>query len=146
MICPVGFTRNLEFLAFKKAINHPSALEFLMNLAERCQTEKKCDLFLPDAYIAPALALPADLDPLTVKTALIQFGMVSPIEGSPDWYQIDFFEEQNAELIARWKNGRKGGRPKLAKPVQGDDLPAAKPAQVAPALQPPQPADEDVPF
>ena len=49
-------TRNPAFLAFKKAIGHDSALEFLFKLVERCQSEKTTEHYLPDDYIVAALA------------------------------------------------------------------------------------------
>jgi len=111
MMFPPNFTRQPEFQAFKALINHPAALEFLFNLSSRCQVEKKVELHLPVEYIAPTLGFADEtLDSSAVRDALIKFGMLVPIEGKKDMFQVKLFTDHNSQLRACWNNGKLGGR------------------------------------
>lgn len=165
MMFPIGFTRQPEFLAFKADVNHPSALEFLFRLVERCQSEKKTEFYLPSEYIGGALGLPEGVDSEAAKASLIRHGMITPLE-KPDWFTIDIYVRHNAGLISRWENGMKGGRPKTdrvstktaapekelaqtggsSKPLRSSyEAPSAgQPKAAAPASA--DQLDEDVPF
>ena len=112
MIFPLGFTRQYEFVMFKKMISDPCALEYLLNLGERCRNEKTATLCLPDDFISAAMGLPPTVDPVVTKHALIECGFISPAHGKTDVFEIPLFTQENANLIARWKNGAMGGRPK----------------------------------
>ncbi len=120
-------TRNPAFLAFKKAIGHDSALEFLFKLVERCQSEKTTEHYLPDDYIVAALGAPDDLNPETANVALIKHRILTAIDGTADTYGVTLFTDQNAGLLASWENGRKGGREKGAEAVPPVPSPAAIP-------------------
>lgn len=108
---PPNFTQQPEFKAFKHAIGHASALEFLFNLIGRCQVEKKTELHLPLKYVATTLGLPDGVDAGAVLAALQDEGMIKPIDQKKDMYLISLFTDQNRQLIAAWRNGSKGGRP-----------------------------------
>lgn len=113
MNLPPNFTRQPEFLAFKNAINHQGALEFLFNLCSRCQVERQTEFHLPVEYIAPTLGFVAgEIDPAIVRDALVRFGFIEPVAGKEDVYAIQLFTAHNSQLRACWKNGGKGGRPK----------------------------------
>ena len=152
----IGYTRNPAFLAFKKAIGHPSALEFLFNLVERCQSEKTTEQYLPNDYIVAALGAPDDLDPETAKAALIKHRILTAIDGKADTYEVTLFTDQNGGLLANWENGKKGGRKKGAEAASPAPSPAAVPAgnlnrspnnpQAVRAVQTAKEDDEPLPF
>jgi len=144
---PANYTRRPDVLLFKKSIGHPAALEFLFNLGSRCQVERKLELHLPDEYIGYALGLPEDMNSAPVKSALIKYRMIVPVEGKPDVYAIRVFIENNRGLIANWRNGPLGGRPRRTAiadtPVSHN--PDAK-HNVAQLAEPAENLAEDVPF
>lgn len=122
MNLPAYFTQQPEFRAFKDQIGSQMALEFLFNLGSRCQVEKKTELYLPLRYVGPALGFgKGDLEPTTVRAALLECGMLVPMEGKEDHYSVKLFTEHNAQLIQCWKNGRLGGRPAKAATVKEED-------------------------
>lgn len=111
MNLPPDYTRDLGFLAFKKAIGHPSALEFVFNLCARCQIGRTKELVIPDEHFADALGLPEGVDADAAKRALIKNGLIEEIPGRPSAYFVAVFVKNNANLIACWANGALGGRP-----------------------------------
>lgn len=108
-----NFTHQPEFQAFKKQIGHAAALEFLFNLGSRCQVERKTELFLPVEYIAPTMGFHAEeINPVVVRDALLGHGFLEPAGGKDDTYLVRLFTDHNSQLMACWKNGAKGGKPK----------------------------------
>ena len=158
MIFPLGFTSQYEFVTFKQQIGHDRALEFLLNLGNCCREGKTETLCLPDDYIATPMRLPDTLDPRRVKNALLNCRLITPVEGQPDMFHISFFCDHNANLISKWENGAKGGRPKkkITPLASLTAVPATQPSVTETTNTSNQPApspqgcdeklDEDCPF
>jgi hypothetical protein len=110
----VNFTRSPSFIRFKRKIQRPEALEYLLNLCQLCQIDRTSVIELPDEVAVTAcLHLPPDLNGDTVKEALADAGFIEqkdPPHGTK--YRILLFERSNSGLISRWENGRLGGRKK----------------------------------
>jgi len=111
MNIPPGFIRTADYVRFKRGINHPDALEFLLNLLERCQINKACHLNLEDDLdLSLMMGLPDSIPAANVRELLIESRFaIKDYQNQP--YRILLFEAQNAQLIAAWKNGMRGGRP-----------------------------------
>ena len=109
----INFTRTPEFFKFKEGIGVPDALEYILNLGQYCQIERKAILHIPDELSwRLILNLPTDTQAVTVRDNLLSSGLVKQESGSAHSFHITFFEESNAPMIASWKNGSQGGRPK----------------------------------
>ena len=111
MNIPPGFTRTAAYVRYKRGINHPDALEFLLNLLERCQVSKTCVLNLTDDLdLSLAMGLPDSVPTNKVRELLTESGfIVQEYQNRP--HRILIFETQNAQLLASWRNGSRGGRP-----------------------------------
>ncbi len=110
----VNFTRSPGFIRFKRRIQRPEALEYLLNLCQICQTDRTSVIEFPDELtVSTCLQLPPELEGGTVKDALTEAGFIEladPPYGRK--YRILLFERSNSGLISRWENGRLGGRKK----------------------------------
>ena len=101
-----NFTRSPNYIRFKRSINRPEALEYLLNLGLICQNERTICLDFPDN----SLGLPDDLDPELVKEQLISCGYMEALDREAGSYLITMFQDNNRSLISKWENGKKGGR------------------------------------
>ena len=106
-----NFTRSPNYIRFKRSINRPEALEYLLNLGLICQNERTIYLDFPDNFeLAVSLGLPDELDPELVKQQLIKCGFMEELDREAGSYLITLFQDNNRSLISKWENGKKGGR------------------------------------
>ena len=109
----VNFTRSPAFIRFKKGIEQPEALEYLLNLNQICQTEKTSIIDFPDALtVEVALGLPSHVEGAHVLNKLVEIGFLVKVENHRSRFRNVLFETSNGGLISRWDNGKLGGRPK----------------------------------
>ena len=142
MVVP-DFLRSAPFVRFKRGINRPEAIEYILFLLQRCQVQKKTELNLSDDLdLELTLNLPEGLDACKVRELLIECGFIKQMEDS-DLYSIDLFKDTNAGLIANWKNGGMGGRPRKKK-KPSNPLEYSPPPSPPPSLPPCE--EESVPF
>lgn len=111
------FRTSREWKKFKRAINHPAAMELYVNVC--CELEgitrktKKDEGYLGTTD-AEDIALMCgaedydDIDPEKLVECLLSSGLMVEEEGK---YRMLSWEVQNANLIKNRQNGRKGGRP-----------------------------------
>jgi hypothetical protein len=122
------FRTSKEWKKYKRALKHPAAMEFYINLG--CELEgitrksktsegrlETADL--DDLVIMAGADEYSDIEPQTLETALIDSGiMVKDDEG----YRMLSWERENAKLISCRRNGSKGGKkPKGIEPNQTDE-------------------------
>lgn len=109
----VNFTRSPAFIRFKKGIEQPEALEYLLNLNQICQTERTSIIDFPDALtVEVALGLPSHVEGAHVLNKLVEIGFLVKVENHRSRFRNVLFETSNGGLISRWDNGKLGGRPK----------------------------------
>lgn len=143
MLVEPDFLRSAPFVRFKRGINRPEAMEYILFLLQRCQVQKKTELDLSDDLnLELALGLPEEVDASEVRELLVECGFIKKEEDS-DLYSIDLFKETNKPLIAYWNNGSMGGRPKKKK-ESSDSLNDSLPPSPPPSLPPCK--EESVPF
>jgi len=109
----LNFTSTPAFARFKHGLEREDALELLLKLGQHCQIEKKTVLQMPHEFDwRLILGLSSNPEAAKARNSLLASGLVKQASGSADSFQITFFEESNASLVASWKNGSQGGRPK----------------------------------
>ena len=109
----VNFTRSPAFIRFKKGIEQPEAVEYLLNLNQICQTERTSIIDFPDALtVEVALGLPSHVEGAHVLNKLVEIGFLVKVENHRSRFRNVLFETSNGGLISRWDNGKLGGRPK----------------------------------
>jgi hypothetical protein len=112
------FLTSIEYKEYRKALDHPAAVELFVNLG--CQLEgitrrNKKDtghlgIHTPDKLhlMSGADAYP-EIEAAILEDSLLTSGLMTQDE---DGYRLVSWEEQNANLITSRQNGRKGGRKK----------------------------------
>jgi hypothetical protein len=112
------FLTSIEYKEYRKALDHPAAVELFVNLG--CQLEgitrrNKKDtghlgIHTPDKLhlMSGADAYP-EIEAAILEDSLLTSGLMAQDE---DGYRLVSWEEQNANLITSRQNGRKGGRKK----------------------------------
>lgn len=112
------FRTSKEWKKYKRALDHPAAMEFYVNLG--CELEgitRKSKTFegrletsdLDDlVFMAGAEQYP-ELEPKKLESALIESGIMEKDEAG---YRVVSWERENAKLISCRRNGKKGGKKK----------------------------------
>ena len=112
------FRTSIEWKKFKRAIGHPAAMEFYVNLAcelEGITRKAKCDTGhlgtddKEDLLIMACADEYEGIEATHLEEALINSGIMTKDEKG---YRLLTWEIENANLITNRKNGRKGGRKK----------------------------------
>ena len=109
---------------FKRAINHPAAMELYVNVCcelEGITRKTKVDKGYLGTTNAEDIALMCgaevydEINPEKLLEAFLSSGLMDKEEGK---YRMVSWETQNVNLIKNRKNGRKGGRPnEKAEPI-----------------------------
>lgn len=110
------FRTSREWKKFKRAINHPAAMELYVNMC--CELEgitrktKEGEGYLGTTDVEDiALMCGAEAyDEIDPKTLLDSFLLSGLMVEEKSNYRMISWEIQNANLIKNRKNGRKGGR------------------------------------
>jgi hypothetical protein len=112
------FRTSKEWKKFKRALGHPAAMEFYVNLAcelEGITRKAKCDtghLGTDDKEDLLLMACADEhegIEATLLEEALINSGIMTKDEKG---YRLLTWEIENANLISNRQNGRKGGRKK----------------------------------
>ncbi len=111
------FRTSREWKKFKRAISHPAAMEFYVNVCcelEGITRKTKDDEGFLGTTDAEDIALMCgaedyeEIEPDRLLAAFLESGLMVQEEGK---YRMISWEIQNANLISSRKNGRRGGRP-----------------------------------
>jgi hypothetical protein len=124
MIIDPGLPDHWKLRALKKASGREDAIEWLIRLWGNCQLRRSNRFDNAGPEIIAAICC-YDGDPAQFLEWLLTFRI---IERDANTLMVHGWNDYNAALIANWKNGAKGGRPKTS----------AKP-KVNPKLTPPPP-------
>lgn len=118
------FRTSHEWKKFKRAINHPAAMELYVNVCcelEGITRKTKVDKGYLGTTNAEDIALMCgaevydEINPDELLEAFLSSGLMDNEEGK---YRMVSWETQNVNLIKNRKNGRKGGRPnEKAEPI-----------------------------
>ena len=118
------FRTSHEWKKFKRAINHPAAMELYVNVCcelEGSTRKTKVDKGYLGTTNAEDIALMCgaevfdEINPDELLEAFLSSGLMDNEEGK---YRMVSWETQNVNLIKNRKNGRKGGRPnEKAEPI-----------------------------
>ena len=113
-----SFRTSIEWKKYKRSLNHPAAMEFLVNLG--CELEgitgtKNRDTGhlgtddLEDLVLMAGADQYEGIEAARLGDSLLSSGLMIEDE---DGYRLVMWEDHNANLISNRQNGRKGGRKK----------------------------------
>ena len=108
MIVQPDFVDHWKLRELKRLSGRQDAAEFVLRLWGSCQTRRTA---LYDANKPQQIAATCGYngDPREFVAWLIESGF---LDTAGDQYRVHGWEEHNAQLIANWINGPKGGRPR----------------------------------
>lgn len=108
MIVHPGFLDHWKTTMLVEQLNDPAAPIYLLRLWEHCQNSKRA-IFdrLPEIAVKAICRFPGTAEEL--NGALIDCGWIKRTQNE---VHVLGWEEHNAQLIANWANGSKGGRPR----------------------------------
>jgi len=113
-----SFRTSIEWKKYKRSLNHPAAMEFLVNLG--CELEgitgaKNRDTGhlgtddLEDLVLMAGADQYEGIEAARLGDSVLSSGLMIEDE---DGYRLVMWEDHNANLISNRQNGRKGGRKK----------------------------------
>lgn len=111
------FLDTPEYRRFKRKLG-ANAFECVWKMFSTCQTSKQTTLLIYDSEDLHEIAgEPATIEPFALMDLVIELGWITPTKDTKV-YEATLFINENAPLIARWNNGRMGGRKKQTKELK----------------------------
>ena len=126
-----SFRTSIEWKKYKRSLNHPAAMEFLVNLGcelEGITASKKRDTGhlgtddLEDLVLMAGADQYEGIEAARLGDSLLASGLMIKDE---DGYRLVMWEDHNAKLISSRKNGMKGGRkknPTKSNPIEHTEI------------------------
>ncbi len=109
MIIDPDFLDHWKTQMLVNMLDDPCAPLYLIRIWSHCQNRKQTQFKpMPNPGLKALCRYPGDADKLV--SALVESGFIEKTDG--DSILVVGWEDKNAQLVAAWENGAKGGRPR----------------------------------
>jgi len=114
------FLDSVPFKKFKRSLGREDSLEYVHRIWAGCETRKSALIILSEVEdIALMVNAPKEIPGQSILDAFLGSGLLVEVE--PLTYESIVWANHNAALIAKWENGKKGGRPRKENPSEGKE-------------------------